>query len=79
MGRVHDQVSRLVRRRKISINKGKKLIEKYDGEFPHEYAGVKIKKILKEMNISKQKFNGICFNYTNEKLFIRKSSLLKNT
>jgi N-acetyl sugar amidotransferase len=72
MGRVHDQVSRLIRRKKISIYEGKKLIKKYDGELPHEYTGVKIEKILNEINISKQKFNEICFNYTNEKLFIKK-------
>ena len=75
MGRTHDQVSRLIRKKKISIEKGKKLIKKYDGEFPYEYTGIKIEKILKEIDISKKLFNEICFNFTNEKFFVKEKIL----
>ena len=69
MGRAHDQVSRLIRRGKISKKKGLKLINQKDGEFPFEYTGISIEKILKELKLSKKKFMELTKKFTNNKIF----------
>ena len=75
MGRAHDQVSRLIRRNKLKIKEGIKLIEKFDGEFPYSYTNVKIETILKELNMSKKEFCDLSLNYLNNKYFYKPSKL----
>ncbi|WP_440691076.1 N-acetyl sugar amidotransferase [Candidatus Pelagibacter sp. HIMB1782] len=77
MGRTHDQVSRLIRRKKISKVKGVELIKKYDGEFPDEYLGVKLETILKEINLTKKQFIKLCVKYTNWEIFDKKNTLIR--
>ena len=75
MGRTHDQVSRLIRRGKISKKKGIELIKQKDGEFPFEYTNISIEKILKELNLSKKKFMKLTEKFTNDKIFNKPSNL----
>jgi len=69
MGRAHDQVSRMLRRGYISKKKGIDMINRYDGEYPSNYAGKKIKEILGELEISKEMFDKVCKKYLNKKIF----------
>ncbi len=79
MGRAHDQVSRLLRRKKISKLEGIKLIKKYDGEFPKNYLNVNLNTILKEIDISENQFIRVCLKYTNWNIFDKKKTkIVKN-
>lgn len=80
MGRTHDQVSRLLRRKMISKSKGLEYIRKFDGEFPKSYLNVKLEKILDDIEISNKKFIELSVKYTNWNIFDRrKSKISKNS
>ncbi len=68
IGRSYDQVSRMLRRNMIPINEAKKLINKFNGEFPQNYLGNKLEDILDEIKISKNQFRKLEHKYHNKKI-----------
>lgn len=67
--RATDQVCMAIRRKKISREKGIKIIKKYDGNYPKIYLGKKLEAILAEIGLTKKEFDNICDQFTNKKLF----------
>ena len=58
------------KKKKISREEGIKIIKKYDGKYPREYLGKKLEEILKDINLDQHKFDEICDQFTNKKLFL---------
>ena len=56
IGRASYDVFQEIRNDHLTIEEGKKLIKKYDGEFPHRY----FKDILNYLDISEKKFHQLC-------------------
>jgi N-acetyl sugar amidotransferase len=67
-GRVSDHLSMYIRRGLISRKDSVNLLDS-DGVYPKTYLGKKLEEILSELNISIDKFNEICDNYTNKSIF----------
>ena len=67
--RATDQVCMAIRRKKISRAEGIELVKKYDGKYPSSYLGKDLEKIISEIEIDLNKFNRICDQFTNKKLF----------
>ena len=44
------------------------------GKYPHEYLGIKLEDVLKEIGCDKNRFDKICNNFTNKKIFKLDSS-----
>ena len=59
-----------IRRKKISREEGIKIVKKYDGKYPKVYLGKKLEEILNDINLEKNKFDEICDQFTNKKLFL---------
>ena len=55
--------------KKISRAEGIELVKKYDGKYPSSYLGKDLEKIISEIEIDLNKFNEICDQFTNKKLF----------
>lgn len=68
-GRATDQLSYMIRRKKISRNDAIKLVQKLEGKYPKSYMGKPLEKILSKIGISEKKFIEICDNFTNKKIF----------
>ncbi len=68
--RATDQVCMAIRRKKISREEGIKIVKKYDGKYPKVYLGKKLEEILNDINLEKNKFDEICDQFTNKKLFL---------
>ena len=67
--RATDQVCMAIRRKKFLERKKLKLL-KYDGKYPKVYLGKKLEEILNDINLEKNKFDEICDQFTNKKLFL---------
>lgn len=68
-GRATDQLSLLIRRKKITRDEAIKLVKECEGKFPNSYLGKPLKEILDHIGISIEKFNLICEKFTNKKIF----------
>jgi N-acetyl sugar amidotransferase len=68
-GRTTDIVSLMLRRKEISRSQGIYLIKKYDGKYPKEYLDKPLKKILHDIDMTIERFNEICNQFTNPNIF----------
>jgi N-acetyl sugar amidotransferase len=68
-GRATDQLSLLIRKKIISRKEGLDLVKKYEGFFPNSYLGKPLDEILKNIEMTREKFNQICNKFTNKKIF----------
>lgn len=77
IGRATYDVSQELRNDHLSVDEGKKLIKKYDGEFPDKY----FKEIMKYLNIRENLFYKLCDKFRSPHLWkkIRKSWKLRHT
>jgi N-acetyl sugar amidotransferase len=77
IGRATYDVSQEIRNDHINIDEGKKLIKKYDGEFPHVY----LSDILSYLSISKNKFLKLRDTFRSPHLWKKKNNkwLLRHT
>ena len=77
IGRATYDVSQELRNDHLSIDEGKKLIKKYDGEFPDRY----IDEIMKYLNINKNYFNKLCDKFRSPHLWkkTKKGWFLRHT
>ncbi len=69
IGRATYDVSQEIRNDHISIEEGKKLIKKYDGEYPSRY----MKDICTYLKISESEFNAICDKFRSPHLWVKKN------
>ena len=69
--RTTDQACLAIRRGRISRDKAKDLIIKYDGKFPKAYLGKSLKEILKPLNLNLKEFEACCDKFTNKNLFLK--------
>jgi N-acetyl sugar amidotransferase len=69
-GRATDLACMHIRRGRLSREDGIKIAKMLDGNFPWEYLGCPIEKILKEIDMTLDKFIKICDRFTNKKLFV---------
>lgn len=67
--RVTDWCSWHIRRKRLSREEALKINQEKCGHYPKEYMGVKLEKILEEINMSKAEFDKICLEYTNKNIF----------
>ena len=65
IGRATYDVSQELRNDHLSIDEGKKLIQKYDGEFPDKY----FKEIMKYLNIKENLFYKLCDKFRSPHLW----------
>ena len=59
-----------MRRGRLSRETAMKLVRQHDGQFPWEYLGCSLERILGEMDMSVDDFVKICDRFTNKKLFV---------
>jgi N-acetyl sugar amidotransferase len=69
-GRATDLACLHVRRGRLGRDTAIKLVRQHDGQFPWEYLGCPLEKILGEMDMSVDDFVKICDRFTNKKLFV---------
>jgi hypothetical protein len=76
-GRTHCDVSQEIRNDHMDQDEGKKLIKKYDGEFPNLY----FDEIMKYLNFKKRKFFSLCDKFRSPHLWkkVNKKFLLRHT
>ena len=79
--RVTDIACLYVRRKRITREKAKEYIIKYDGKFPKTYLNKPLKEILEPINLSVSEFIKCCDKFTNKSLFKKdvNGNLLKDT
>ena len=65
IGRATYDVSQELRNDHLSVDEGKKLIKKYDGEFPEKY----FKEIMKYLNINENYFIKLCDKFRSPHLW----------
>ena len=77
IGRATYDVSQELRNGHLTIDEGKKLIKKYDGEFPDRY----FKEIMKYLNIKENHFLKLCDKFRSPHLWkkIKKNWFLRHT
>ena len=77
IGRATYDVSQELRNDHLSLEEGKKLIKKYDGEFPDKY----FSEIMKYLNIKNDNFYQLCDNFRSPHLWkkVKKKWLLRHT
>ena len=77
IGRATYDVSQELRNDHLSIEEGKKLIKKYDGEFPNKY----FKEIMKYLSINENYFHKLCNKFRSPHLWkkIKNNYRLKHT
>ncbi len=80
-GRATDIACLAIRRNRLSREKAKELIVKYDGKFPTTYLNKPIQDILKPLKISLSEFIECCDKFTNKNLFLKdnQGNLLKDS
>jgi len=69
-GRATDLACLHVRRGRFSREAAIRLVRKHDGQFPWEYLGCPLEKMLAEMDMSVDEFTKVCDRFTNKKLFV---------
>lgn len=67
--RVTDWCCWKIRRKRMSREDAKIIVNKFGGKFPSIYLGVKLEEILDEINLSLEDFIKICDKFTNKNLF----------
>ena len=68
-GRATDQLSYLIRSKKITRKEAIKKINNLEGNFPKSYMGKPLEKILSKIDMSLDQFKKICDKFTNKKIF----------
>lgn len=68
-GRATDQLSYLVRRKKISRKEAIIKVKEHEGNFPKSYLGKSLKDILDKIELNLDEFKNICDKFTNKKIF----------
>ena len=68
-GRATDQLSYLVRRKKISRVEAIQKVRDYEGKYPSSYMGKPLNDILRKIDINEKEFKKICERFTNKKIF----------
>jgi len=68
-GRATDQLSYCVRRGIISRKEAIEKVKKLEGNYPLSYMGKETEDILKRIGISMKRFEHICDQFTNKKIF----------
>jgi len=68
-GRATDQLSYLVRRKKISRVEAIQKVRDYEGKYPSSYMGKSLNDILRKIDINEKEFKKICERFTNKKIF----------
>lgn len=68
-GRATDQLSYLIRSKKITREEAIKKINNLEGNFPKSYMGKPLEKILSKIDMSLDQFKKICDKFTNKKIF----------
>ena len=68
-GRATDQLSYLIRSKKISRENAIKKIKNLEGNFPKSYMDKSLVEILKKIDMSLEDFKKICNRFTNKKIF----------
>ena len=79
-GRATDLACMHIRRGRLSREDGLKLVKMHDGQFPWEYLGVPLEKVLDDIGMTLDEFIRVCDRFTNKKLFRTdaRGSLLKD-
>lgn len=70
-GRATDLACMHVRRGRLTRQDAQGIVRKLDGNFPWEYLGKPLEKILDPIGITVDDFIGICDKFTNKKIFLR--------
>jgi N-acetyl sugar amidotransferase len=70
LGRTSHDAAKEVRNKHITLHEGKKLVEKFDGEFPDIY----LNDVLKYLEISKDSFIKTCDNFRQDHLWKKTNS-----
>ena len=80
-GRATDQASLLIRRGRLTRERGLDIVRKLDGKFPWTYLGKPIEEILCRVGISMEEFIKICDRFTNKRIFKcdNKGKLIKDS
>ena len=73
IGRATYDVSQEIRNNHIDLNEGKKIIKKYDGEFPSLY----FKEIMEYLNIKEQSFLNLCDKFRSPHLWKKNKKVFK--
>lgn len=68
-GRATAQASMDIRRGRVDRSDVSAIIHKIEGNFPHTFLGKPLEKILKDINMTMDKFIEICDQYTNRDFF----------
>jgi hypothetical protein len=72
-GRATDLACLHIRRGRLSRLDGIDAVKRLDGQFPWEYLGKSLERVLEPLDIGVQEFNNICDQFTNKKIFKRNS------
>ena len=72
--RVTDWCSIHIRRGRMKREEAIQIAREEGGKYPHEYLGIKLEDVLKEIGCDKNRFDKICNNFTNKKIFKLDSS-----
>ena len=68
-GRATDQLSYLIRRKKISRSEAIKIVKNAEGKYPKSYMGKPLKDILNKIGMTENEFKKICESFTNKNIF----------
>tara|TARA_B100000965_G_scaffold406818_1_gene449130 strand:+ start:2013 stop:3239 length:1227 start_codon:yes stop_codon:yes gene_type:complete len=70
LGRASHDASKEIRNKHITLSEGRRLIKKFDGEFPNIY----FEEILNYLNITKNEFNNICDKFRQDHIWKKTKS-----
>ncbi|MCA9795565.1 MAG: N-acetyl sugar amidotransferase, partial [Candidatus Eremiobacteraeota bacterium] len=68
-GRATDLACMHIRRGRLSRTDGLELVRMHDGQFPWEYLGKPLERILDDIEMTLDEFMKICDRFTNKKIF----------
>lgn len=68
-GRTTDIISLHIRRGRITRSQALEIVKTRDGAYPWTYLGKKLESILEPLGLSRNEFDGICDDFTNEAIF----------
>ncbi len=79
-GRASDLASLHLRRGRLNRKDAIAIVREHDGQFPWEYLGKPLDRILEPLELSVEEFIAVCDKFTNKKLFVRDAAggLLKD-
>lgn len=73
-GRASDLASLHLRRGRLDRKDAIAIVREHDGQFPWEYLGKSLERILEPLEMSVPEFVAVCDRFTNKKLFVRDSA-----